>query len=171
MNKRNKTLVLSTVAIIAFSFIIGSIYLVSAESDEEENDNYFPLSPFGIKKPGGMMGLLEEKQRTELKEGLDALREEGASCEEIREYIQNYMLEQGIEPPKPEQMRPELTEEQLELLYKQLQEDVQEYAEKRAEELGIELPKNHGFFAPGKCGGVRRGPWSYMHKWKNGQAN
>jgi hypothetical protein len=39
---------------------------------------------------------------------------------------------------------PEMTEEQLEAL-QQLREDVQAYAQKRATELGLELPEN-GFF-------------------------
>jgi hypothetical protein len=167
MNKRNKTLVLSTIAILAFSFIIGSIYLASAESYEEENDAYPSFTPFGWKKPGGMMGLLDDEQKAELKESIEALQHEGASFEEIREYVRNYIEEQGIELPDPEQMKPELTEEQLEL-YEQLRKDVQEYAEKRAEELGIELIPHHGFFNPGKCGRYNWGKRFFMPEWKEG---
>lgn len=153
MNNRNKKLVLLTAALLTLSLIVGGLYIASAESVEHVDEDSNPpfRGPFGWRKPGGLWNFLNEEQRTELKEAIQALREEGSSLEDIREYIMNYLEEIGIEPVWPEvngfgAFRPDLSEEQLEA-WEQLRSDVQEYAEKRAGELGIELPPN-GFLFP-----------------------
>ena len=54
---------------------------------------------------GPFVGCLDEDQRQELKETLDAMREEGATFDEIREYVQAYLEELGIELPLRRQAR------------------------------------------------------------------
>jgi len=154
MNVMNNKLALYLGTLLAFSLFVGSIYIVSADSAnmvDEDLDSPFSC-PIGWRRRGGVWKLLDEEQRSELQEELEALREEGATFKEIQEYIRNYLEKNGIEynwPELPEEtgpkpLRPELTEEELEA-WEQFRSDVREYAVKRAEELGLELPKNGGF--------------------------
>jgi hypothetical protein len=152
MNKRN-AIILTSVLLLTFSFLAGGIIISSADTSEE-NDKVSENPPIKHYRGfcGPMFGAIDDELRVEMHETIKKMKDEGAIFEEIREYIQNFLIENGIEPK-----RPELTEEQLEAL-KQLREDVRAYAEKRAAELGLELPEN-GFF--GGCGmgfrGFRRG--------------
>jgi hypothetical protein len=136
----HKKAALFTALVIAFSLAVGGIYLVSAQIEDEDSSDSIPF--FGRVRRGfggPMFGVLDEELRVEMQETIQAMRDEGASPEEIREYIKVFLEENGIE-----HQMPEFTEEQLEALH-QLREDVKAYAQKRAAELGLELPE-HGFF-------------------------
>jgi hypothetical protein len=154
VNKTQKTIVLSAVLILAFSLTLGGIILISAETEQE--DTYASDNPvFRHKRGPRFMSMLSDEQRTELDEAIQAMREANATEDEIREYIENFLEENGVEfepPVAPE--RPELSDEQLELL-EQLREDVKSYAQQRAEELGLDLPED--FFSFGR-GGAFHGP-------------
>jgi hypothetical protein len=151
---------------VAFSLIVGSIYIVSADSASEVEE-YFD-SPFpdliGGRRCGGFWKLLDENQKIKLEKELDSLREEGSTFEEIQEHIRDYLEENDIEyniPEIPEDICPkplrlELTEEELEA-WKQFRSDVKEYTEKRAEELRLELPKNGDFSFFRRSRGSNRG--------------
>ena len=154
MIRPHKTVVLGVVLVLAFTLAIGGIYLVSAETGEEESlVSGTPFGKFHRGFVGPMFGDIDAELRAEMQETIQAMREEGTSFEDIWEYIQGFLEENGIEPQRPEftSHRPEFTPHRLELTeeeieaYKQLHEDVKAYAEKRAAELGLELPKN-GFF-------------------------
>jgi len=96
-----------------------------------------------------MLGCLDEEQRQELKETIDTMREEGATQEEIRAYIQEYIEGLGVEC----QML-QLTDEQVEGL-KQLRAEIQELVQRRLGELGIDAPlMGHGL-GFGHIGGMR----------------
>jgi hypothetical protein len=136
----HKKATLIATLVLVFSLSVGGIYIVSAQTEGEEGFGSVPFFDRFRRGFGGpMFGALDEELRVELQETILAMRDEGASSEEIREYIKGFMEENGVESHMPE-----LTEEQQEAL-KQLREDVQAYAQKRAEELGLELPEN-GFF-------------------------
>jgi hypothetical protein len=140
MNNRTKKITLSVIALLALSFIGGGFYIVSAEAPLEEPFDEQPLRAFFGLRPGCIVRQLSEEQRTELLNVIKDMREQGSTREEILDYVKEYLEENDIECP-----RPELTEEQLEAL-EQLRKDVREYAENRAEELGIELPPMRGPF-------------------------
>ena len=129
MNKTNKTYALITILILTLS--LGGIYMVSAETEEED----IAIAPLWMPRRGfgPMFGSLDDPLMEELKETVQTMRDEGVTREEIREYIQDFLEENGIEPVKPE-----LNEEQLALM-KQLHEEVREFAQQRAEELGLEM--------------------------------
>jgi hypothetical protein len=143
MNKTYKKAALIATLVLVLSLAVGGIYLASAQTEEEIVNSLPFFGRFRRGFDGPMFGALDEELRAEMQETIQAMREEGASCEEIREYIQGFLEENGIEP-----QRPELTEEQLEAL-QQLHEDVQAYAQKRAEELGLELSENGFLFGHG----------------------
>lgn len=154
MNKTQKTIALSAVLILAISLTIGGIILISAKTEQE--DTYASDNPvFRHKRGPRFMSMLSDEQRVELDEAIQAMREANVAEDEIREYIENFLEENGMEfePPMAAE-RPELSDEQFELL-EQLREDVKSYAQQRAEELGLELPEN--FFSFGR-GGPLRGP-------------
>jgi hypothetical protein len=136
MHKTRKKVALFTALVLALTLAVGGIYLVSAETGEEASDSATLFGRFRRGFGGPMLGAVDDELRAEMQETIKAMRDEGASFEEIREYIQGFLEENGIEPK-----RPELTEEQLEA-YQQLREDVKAYAQKRAAELGLELPEN-----------------------------
>jgi len=140
MNNKNKTIALSLAAILTLSFIAGGFYLVSADPPLEEPVNGLPFKGFFGWQPGCVLQQLTEEQRTELMETIREMREEGSTREEIRDYVQEYLEENDIQCPWPG-----LTEEEKEA-WRQLRSDVREYAESRAEELGIELPPWRGPF-------------------------
>jgi hypothetical protein len=141
MRKKYQKATQFTVLLLAISIAVGGIYLVSAETEDEVSSDSIPFfGKFHRGFVGPMFGALSDELRTEMHETIQTMKDEDASYEEIHEYIQGFLEENGIEAK-----RPELTEEQLEAL-QQLREDVQTYAQKRAEELGIELPEN-GFFS------------------------
>ena len=140
MYKTQKTVVLGTVLVLALSLAVGGIYLVSAETGEEEVPDYvIPFSKLRRGFGGSMFGGIDDELRAEMQETIQTMRDEGASFEEIRQYIQGFLEENGTELH-----RSELTQEQLEAFI-QLHEDVKAYAQNRAAELGLELPGN-GFF-------------------------
>lgn len=101
----------------------------------------------------GLMSMLSDEQRAELDETIQAMRDNDAKRKEIREYVNDFLEENGVEFESPEApTRPMLSDEQLEL-FQQLREDVQSYARQRSEELGLELPED-GF----KFGSRHHGP-------------
>lgn len=103
------------------------------------------------------MSLLSDEQRAELEEAIQALRTTNATRVEIREYIDDFLEENGAECEPPVAIeRPELSEEKLELL-EQLMDDVKSYAQQRAEELGLELPEDFSFGPEGAIHGPLRG--------------
>ena len=159
MNKTYKKAALITTLVLALSLAVGGIYLASAQTEDENVDSLPFFGRFRRGFDGPMFGAIDEELRAGMQETIQAMRGEDASCEEIREYIQGFLEENDIESK-----RPELTEEQLEAL-QQLHEDVQAYAQKRAEELGLELSENGLFFGHmmrlqgfrGRCGFKGRG--------------
>jgi DNA-binding transcriptional MerR regulator len=167
LNERNKALALTSVLLLMLSLVVGGVYAASADTDQDDAPGSDPPEYMNRWRRGPFVGCLDEEQRQELKESVDAMREEGATFDEIREYVQAYLEELGIECQMPEQpdelhQRPELTDEQLEAL-RQLRDGIQElrdsgatpgeikeYLDQKAEELGIELPLRH--HATGSCG-------------------
>ncbi len=140
MNKTQKTIALSTVLILALSLSIGGIILVSAETEETVDAIETPVQR--QHREPGFMSLLSDEQRAELDEAIQTMRDNDSTPQEIREYINDFLVENGVEFEPPEApTRPELSDEQLEL-FQQLREDVQSYAQTRAEELGLELPED-----------------------------
>ncbi|MBN2336379.1 hypothetical protein JXL21_12535 [Candidatus Bathyarchaeota archaeon] len=145
MNKNRKALALTSVLLLTLTIAVGGLYLASADAGEDDATSSDP--PQGWLRPrmgGRMMGSLDEELRTELMDTVQAMSDEGATREEIAEYVKSFLEENGVEPC------PQLSEEQLEAM-QQLREDVEAYAEQRAEELGIELPPM-GFFGGGRMG-------------------
>ncbi|MBD3206058.1 hypothetical protein GF319_06910 [Candidatus Bathyarchaeota archaeon] len=140
MNKKNRKIALSLAALLAVSFIAGGFYIVSADQPLEEPTNAPSLGGFFGWHPGCILHQLTEEQRTELMESISEMREEGSTREEIREYVKGYLEDNEIYCPWSE-----LSEEEKEA-WRQLRSDVREYAESRAEELGIELPPWRGPF-------------------------
>lgn len=143
--------------------VVGGVYTASADTDQDDAPGSYPPEFVNRWRRGPFVGCLDEEQRQELKETLDAVREEGATFDEIREYVQAYLEELGIGFQMPElPQRPELTDEQLEALRRlrdEIQElrdsgatpeEIKEYLDQKAEELGIELPLRH--HATGLCG-------------------
>jgi hypothetical protein len=156
VKKTQKTIALSTVLILALSLSLGGIYLVSAQT-EQEDANASETPVLKHRRGPGFLSLLSDEQRAELEETIQALREENATRVEIREYIDDFLEENGVECESPVAVeRPELSEEQLELL-EQLREDVKSYAQRRAEELGLELPEHFSFGPGGAIHGPMRG--------------
>ncbi len=131
--------------------------MANADSDQDDAPGSDPPEFMNSWRRGSFVGCLDEGQRQELKETLDEMREEGATFDEIREYVQAYLEELGVECQRSElpdglHQRPELTDEQLEAL-RQLRDGIQElrdsgatpeeikvYLDQRAEDLGVELP-------------------------------
>lgn len=170
MNGRNKVIALTSVLLLTLSLVVGGAYVASADTDQDDAPSSNPPEFMNGWRRGPFVGCLEEEQRQELKETLDAMREEGATFDEIREYVQAYLEELGVEC-----RRPELSDEQLDAL-QQLRDEIQElrnsgatpeeikeYLDQKAEELGIELPprrqaRGFGGFkgAPGRGRGFFR---------------
>ncbi|MFH2110325.1 MAG: hypothetical protein ABIJ47_03575 [Candidatus Bathyarchaeota archaeon] len=135
MNGRTKAVALTSVLLIALSLAAGGLSMVAAETDQDDATASNPLNYVGgWRMRGPMLGCLDEEQRQELKETVDAMREEGASQEEIKEYVQAYLEELGVECRMPQ-----LTDEQMEGL-RQLRAQVQELIQRRLGELGIDRP-------------------------------
>lgn len=140
MNKTQKTIALSTVLILALSISIGGIILVSAETEEPVDAIETPVQRHH--REPGFMSMLSDEQRAELDEAIQTMRDNDSTPQEIREYVNDFLEENGVEFEPPEApTRPELSDEQLEL-FQQLREDVQSYAQTRAEELGLDLPED-----------------------------
>jgi len=122
------------VLLLTITLTVGGLYLVSAETSEDNaTSSDAPQGWLRWRMGGRMMGSLDEELRSELMSSVQAMRDEGATREEIAKYVKSFLDENGVESC------PELSEEQLEAM-QQLREDVEAYAEQRAEELGIELP-------------------------------
>ncbi|HUV54640.1 MAG TPA: hypothetical protein VMW03_05500 [Candidatus Krumholzibacteriaceae bacterium] len=147
MKGRNKALALTSVLLLTLSLVVGGVYMTSADTDQDDAPSSDPPEIMNRWRRGPFVGCIDEEQRQELKETLDAMREEGATFDEIREYVQAYLEELGVEC-----QRPELSDEQLDAL-QQLRDEIQmlrysgatpeeirEYLDQKAEELGIELP-------------------------------
>lgn len=133
LNRRTKATALSSVLLLALSLVGGSLYMVAAESDQDNATvSNPPTCMGGWRMRGHFLDGLDEEQRQELKETVDAMRAEGATREEIRAYIQEYLKELGVECQVPQ-----LTDEQLEGL-EQLRAEVEELIKQRLEELGID---------------------------------
>jgi len=147
MNERNKALALTSVLLLMLSFVVGGVFMASADTDQDDAPGSNPPEFMNGWRRGPFVGCIDEEQRQELQETLDAMREEGATFDEIREHVQAYLEELGVEC-----QRHELSDEQLEALL-QLRDEIQElrdsgatpeeireYLDQKAEELGIELP-------------------------------
>lgn len=102
----------------------------------------------------GFLSDLTDEQKQELKEIRYALKEDGASCEEIRDAMHEQLESWGIEPPTREEildLRIERTEQKLEVLnrIKELieenpditKEEIQEIIQ---EEFNLEFPMGNG---------------------------
>ena len=165
MNGRNKTLALTSVLLLMLSVVVGGVYMASAETDQDDAPGSNPPELMNSWRRGLFVGCLDEGQRQELKETLSARREEGATFDEIRKYVKDYLEGLGVEC-----QRPELSDDQLEAL-QQLKEEIQElresgatpeeireYLDQKAEELGVEPPtrRQAGFFG-GYKGALGRG--------------
>ena len=149
MNGRTKAVALASVLLIALSFVGGSLYLAAAKSNQDDATTDPPSVMGGWRMRGLMLGCLDEEQRQELKETIDAMRDEGATQEEIKAYIQEYLEGLGVEYKMPQ-----LTDEQVEGL-RQLRAEVQELIQRRLGELGIDrsfMGRGLGF---GHMGGMR----------------
>ena len=135
MNGRTKAVALASALLIALSFVAGGLSLVAADTDQDDATASNPPNYVGgWRMRGPMLSCLDEEQRQELTETVDAMREEGASQEEIRDYVQAYLEELGVECQMPQ-----LTDEQMEGL-RQLRAQVQELIQRRLGELGIDRP-------------------------------
>lgn len=140
MNRRTKTVALASVLIVALSLVAGSLYLVAAESDQDDAAVFNPLRRIGgWRMRGPMLGFLDEEQRQELMGAIEAMRDEGAAPDEIRAYIRECLEGLGVECPEPRAAKPQLTDEQLEGLGR-LRAEVEELIRQRLEELGIDKP-------------------------------
>jgi len=138
MNGRTKKVALTSALLVALSLIAGSLYLVAAGSDQDDATASNPLNNVGgWRMRGPTFCFLDEGQRQELMEAVDAMRAEGAAPDEIRAYIWEYLEGLGIECPLPQTGKPQLTDEQLEGL-ERLRADVEELVKQRIEELGID---------------------------------
>jgi len=134
----SKATALTSVLLLALSLAGDCIYFVAAESDQDDATvNDPPTRLGGWMRRNHFLEGLDEEQRQELMETIDSMRDEGATQEEIREYIQAYLEELGIEYQEPSTTRPQLTDEQLEGL-EQLRAEVEELIKQRLEELGID---------------------------------
>ena len=151
MNGRKKSITLASVLLLAISLLMGSIYFASAESEEENTTSSPYLMGSWRMRGHSLFGVLNEDQRQELKETIEMMREEGATSEEIRNYIKEYLDDIGIEFQAPE-----LTEEQLQGL-EQLRAEIQELIKQRTEELGIDFPLMENGFGFGFRGWLGRG--------------
>lgn len=104
MDKRT-TIVLTSMALTAL--VVGGIGIVLADAGalgvtwEPEDGVGEPLclGPVGIRDGRGFWSTLSEEQRDELVSAIEALMEEGATHEEIRDTIAGKLQEWGIEPP------------------------------------------------------------------------
>ncbi|MCW4013696.1 MAG: hypothetical protein NWF07_11980 [Candidatus Bathyarchaeota archaeon] len=153
MNTTQKTIALSAVLILTLSMTLGGIALVSAETDENVDATETPVQRHH--RGHDLLSLLNDEQRAELDETIQTMRDMNATHQEIREYIEGFLTENGVEFEPPEApARPEYTDEQLEL-FQQLREEVESYARQRAEELGLELPENGFMFGPRHHGPMR----------------
>jgi hypothetical protein len=133
MNERTKAVALASVLLIALSLVAGNLSVVAAETDQDDATvSNSPTRIGGWRMRGPMLGCLDEEQRNELKETMDSMRNEGATQEEIRAYVQAYLKELGVECRMPQ-----LTDEQIEGL-RQLRAEVQELIQRRLGELGID---------------------------------
>jgi len=150
LNERNKTIALTSMLLLMLSVVVGGIYMASADTDQDDAPGSNPPEFMNGWRRGPFVGRLDEGQRQELKETLSEMREEGVTFDEIRENVQAYLEELGVEC-----QRPELTDEQHEAL-QQLREEIQELREggatpeeirgsltQKLEEFGVELPLNH----------------------------
>ena len=130
---RTKTTALASVLLLALSLVGGGMCMVAAESDQDNATvSNHPTRMGGWRMRGLMLGCLDEEQRQELKGTVDAMREEGATREEIKAYVQEYL--EGL---PVERQIPQLTDEQMEGL-RQLRAEVQELIQRRLGELGID---------------------------------
>jgi len=133
MNGRTKAAALASALLIAMSLVAGGLSLVYAETDQGDAPPSSPINDLGgWRMRGPTLACLDEEQRQELQEALDAMRDEGASHEEIREYVKMYLEEHDVE-----RLEPQLTDEQMEGL-RQLRAEIQELIQRRLGELGID---------------------------------
>src|SRR4030042_1805591 len=132
MKGRTKAVALTSVLLIALSLVGGSMYLAAAESNQDDADTGLPIVMGGWRTRGLFLDCLDEEQRQELREAVDAMRVEGCTQEEIRAYVQEYLEGLGIE-----YQMPRLTDEQVEGL-RQLRAEIQELVQRRLGELGVD---------------------------------
>ena len=175
MKITNKTLALSTVLLLTLALAAGGIGLVSAHppgSDSPEGD---------ANRGGRLIELIGEEAALELRDTVEVMREEGASFEEIRDYVNSYLDDLGFEllPPKGDGshngngMRLErllgeespiidqIGEETLQELRDTVEamreagsshEEIHTYVVSYLDELGVELPEPQGKGPQGRKG-------------------
>ncbi len=149
MRKTHRNIALSAVLLLALTVALGGIFMVSAETDDDALTEPPTCRP-RFREP---MLEIDEQLREEMHETVQSMREEGTTREEVREYVQGFLEENGVEIE-----RPELSEEEK-AAREQLREEVQAYAQRRAEELGIELHEGGFKFGMLRGGfGRRRSP-------------
>jgi hypothetical protein len=153
VNQIQKTTALSAVLILTLSLTLGGIILVSAETGENIDAIETPVQRHH--RNHNLLSLLNDEQRAELDEAIQKMQDMNATHQEIREYIDSFLKENGYESESPEApIRPEYTDEQREL-FQRLREEVESYAQTRAEELGLELPEDSFRFGPRHHGSMR----------------
>ena len=108
---------------------------------------------------GGMYAQLSDDQRQKLRDTVTALREQGATRQEIRAAVDALFAEWGIERPQPGDHAngPQLTDEQREQLHTTVQglreqdatpEEIHDAVAALFQEWGIDMPENF----PGRMG-------------------
>jgi hypothetical protein len=135
----SKTLIIvvGSVLIIAMAVTLEGVYSVSAQTEVEGNATRQMISFPLLKRSLPLMLRLSEEPRAEIQDTIQSMKEQGATPNEIREYIQDFLVEKGVQV-KPPMDKPELSEEQL-ALFKQLQEDAKVFTQERAAELGLNI--------------------------------
>jgi hypothetical protein len=134
MNRR-KTIGLTAILLLTLSFVIGGIYITSAQTEEGEDPNLsFPRNIGGWRMRHFFFPQLDEDQAEALRDLIEEMKSEGAEHDEIKTAVEEYYEGIGLEF-----QRPELTDEQREGL-EQLRAEIQELVKQRTEELGINFP-------------------------------
>ena len=159
MRITNKTLALGTVLLLTLSLAVGGIGRVSAH-----NPDALPQTG-GEGRGGRLIDLIGDEAALELHDAVLAMREEGSTFEEIRDYVQGYLEGLGVELPgaqgiwrgrgKPGKtpLIDQIGEEALQELRDAVQdmretgashEEIRDFIHSSLEELGVELPEPRG---------------------------
>lgn len=139
--RKKKVLVITSVVLLALSFVAGGLYLTYADIEEGEESG-LPFSKFmgDWRMRGRFFNCLEEEQAQELREMVEGMKADDADPVDIKAAVQEYLEDHDIECD-----RPELSETQIQGL-EQLRAEIQELVKQRISELDIEFPEmDHGF--------------------------
>jgi len=133
-----KATALASVLLLALSLVGGGLYIVAAESNQDDATVLNPPTSIGGWRMRGLILYgLDEEQRRELKDTVDAMRDEGATRDEIMVYVRGYPKEHGVEYPEPQTTGARLMDEQIEGL-RQLRSEIRELVRRRLGELSID---------------------------------